>query len=88
MLFGAPCWFVGGNMFAGIFANDIFLRLREADLVEAKCLGAKPFEPVNGRVMKEYVTFPEALLGEKPLFAWLEKSYLYASSLPVKMGKK
>jgi TfoX/Sxy family transcriptional regulator of competence genes len=88
MLFGAPCWFVGGTMFAGVFADDIFLRLMEADLVEAKCLGAKLFEPVKGRVMKEYVIFTEALIGTKPLSAWLEKSYLYASSLPVKTGKK
>jgi TfoX/Sxy family transcriptional regulator of competence genes len=88
MLFGAPCWFIRGNMFAGVFAEDIFLRFGVTDLVEAKRLGAKLFEPVKGRVMKEYATFPEALMGEKPLSVWLEKSYLYASSLPVKTGKK
>jgi TfoX/Sxy family transcriptional regulator of competence genes len=88
VLFGAPCWFVGGNMFAGIFADDLFLRLGEVDLAEVKRLGAKPFEPVKGRVMKEYATLPQSLLGEKPLATWLEKSYSYASSLPVKAGKK
>jgi TfoX/Sxy family transcriptional regulator of competence genes len=88
MLFGTPCWFVGGNMFAGIFADDIFLRLGEADLAEIKRLGAKPFEPVKGRVMKEYATLPQALLGEKLLAVWLERSYSYASSLPVKAEKK
>jgi TfoX/Sxy family transcriptional regulator of competence genes len=88
MLFGTPCWFVGGNMFAGIFADDVFLRLGEADLAEIKRLGAKPFEPVKGRVMKEYATLPQALLGEKLLAMWLERSYSYASHLPVKAEKK
>ena len=88
VLFGAPCWFIRGNMFAGVFGEDIFLRLGETDLVDAKSLGAKPFQPVMGRVMKEYATLPPALLEGKPLAAWLEKSYSYTSSLPIKAGKK
>jgi TfoX/Sxy family transcriptional regulator of competence genes len=88
VLFGAPCWFTRGNMFAGVFGEDIFLRLGETDLVEAKRLGAKPFQPVKGRVMKEYATLPPALLEEKQFETWLEKSYVHSSSLPVKAGKK
>ena len=30
-MFGCPAWFVNGNMFAGAFADRIFLRLSEED---------------------------------------------------------
>lgn len=71
-------------MFAGVFGEEVFIRLGEADHAEANHAGAKPFQPVKGRTMKEYATLPTALLGEAPLKAWLEKSYKYASSLPEK----
>jgi TfoX/Sxy family transcriptional regulator of competence genes len=87
-LFGAPCWFAGGNMFTGVFGEDIFIRLSEADHAEASRAGAKPFQPVKGRIMKEYATLPATLLGEATLKPWLERSYRYTSSLPEKPAKK
>ena len=39
VLFGTPTWFVGGNIFAGVFSDDIFPRLTLADQVEIKELG-------------------------------------------------
>ncbi len=89
LVFGAPTWFVGGNMFAGVFGDDVFLRLTSADLEEIRSLGAKPFEPMKGGVMKEYTLLPSAVLGDDKLLAhWTNKSYTYATSLPAKAKKK
>ena len=89
LLFGAPSWFVGGNMFAGVFADDVFLRLTASDLAEIKRLGGKPFEPMKGGVMKEYAVLPSTTLKDETLLEkWIGKSYSYASSLPPKAKKK
>jgi len=89
VLFGAPTWFVGGNMFTGVFGDDIFLRLTPTDLVEIKSLGARPFEPMKGGAMKEYATLPPVVMrDEKPLAHWLDRSYSYAASMPAKVKKK
>jgi TfoX/Sxy family transcriptional regulator of competence genes len=60
-------------MFAGTFGKCVFVRLDEPSRVELlTAAGAKPFEPMEGRPMKEYVQLPESLLNE-PLNvkAWL-----------------
>jgi len=58
-MFGNVAGFVKGNMFTGLFGNDLFVRLSEADrselLVEP---GATVKEPMTGRPMKEYVVLP------------------------------
>jgi TfoX/Sxy family transcriptional regulator of competence genes len=89
LIFGAPTWFMGGNMFAGVFGDDVFLRLTTADLAEIKNQGAKPFAPMKGDVIKEYALLPPAILGDNQLLAqWIGKSISYASSLPAKAKKK
>ncbi len=89
VLFGAPTWFVGGNMFAGVFGDDIFLRLTPTDQAEMRRLGAKPFEPMKGGVMKEYLLLPHAVLSDDTLLAqWIDKSYSFVASLPAKAKKK
>jgi TfoX/Sxy family transcriptional regulator of competence genes len=86
-MFGYPAAFVNGNMFSCLFQSRMMLRLSEDDRRES---GAKPFEPMPGRPMREYVTVPdEVLRSPKLLDAWLRKSHAYASSLPRKLvGKK
>jgi len=50
--------------------------------------GAKQFEPMPGRVMREYVVVPKVLLNApEQLHAWVEKSLAYVSSLPAKPKK-
>jgi TfoX/Sxy family transcriptional regulator of competence genes len=90
-MFGCPAYFVNGNMFAGVFADRIFLRLSENDRRELLETNdeAGPFEPMEGRVMKEYIALPEpSLTAEGTLESWLERSYRYARSLPVKAKKE
>src|ERR671934_2301103 len=58
-MFGYPCAFVNGNMFAGVHQEALFLRLGEqerATLLDQP--GSGPFEPMPGRAMREYVVAP------------------------------
>ncbi len=87
-MFGYPCAFVNGQMFMGVFADRLMLRLSDADRAKfLKLPGAKPFEPMPGRVMKEYVEVPRAVTGSAELRKWLKKSLAYAQSLPPKAKK-
>jgi TfoX/Sxy family transcriptional regulator of competence genes len=90
-MFGTPAYFVNDNMFAGAWQDVIILRLSAADRDEI--MGASdevvPFEPMEGRPMKEYVAVPEPFASDKREFAgWLARSYEYARSLPPKVKKK
>ena len=89
-MFGYPCGFVNRNMFLGTFEENIFFRLSETDREEFLNLPeAKRFEPMPGRVMKEYVIVPPWMLEKKEeLNSWIQKSLDYVSSLPPKEKKK
>lgn len=88
-MFGYPAAFVKGNMFSSLFQSCMILRLSEGD--RALCgeqHGAKLFEPIPGRPMREYIAVPyELLRSAKLLDSWLRKSHEFTSSLPPK-GKK
>lgn len=89
-MFGCPVYFINGNMFAGVQADSLFLRLSQEDEMAAYAASDEisPFEPVQGRVMKGYVVFPEHLLAQRDLFkSWLDRSYGYVVSLPPKEPK-
>ena len=88
-MFGFPCAFVNGNMFAGLFQTGLFLRLSETEREEfLRLKGASRFEPLPGRVMREYVTAPADMARQPKVVAeWLRKAFVYASSLPAKTKK-
>ena len=85
-MFGYPCAFVNGQMFAGLHQENLFLRLPAPDREEFLALpGATPFEPMPGRPMREYVVVPpEMVAATSALSPWLEKALVYAASLPEK----
>ncbi len=89
--FGCPAYFVNDNMLAGVFQNDIFIRLSERDREEivSRHDGTLPFEPVKDRKMKEYVVLPDSLYTNPEKFQeWLNRSYRYVASLPSKKAKQ
>jgi TfoX/Sxy family transcriptional regulator of competence genes len=86
-MFGYPCRFLNGNMFLALHNNGVILRLSEADRANISKHGARPFEPMPGRVMKEYVALPEDMFSRQRLKPWIEKSLDYASSLAPKAKK-
>jgi TfoX/Sxy family transcriptional regulator of competence genes len=88
-MFGGPCYWTGGNMFAAVHQESLIVRLGEADRAELLAQpGAHLFEPMEGRAMKEYVVFPEAMLTDhEALRGWMAKGLAYAASLPPKEKK-
>ena len=88
-MFGYSCVFAKGNMFAGLHEAGMVLRLPEEQRAEfLRLKGAEPFEPMPGRVMREYVVVPKVLLkAPEQLREWVEKSLSYVSSLPAKEKK-
>src|SRR5512136_3226685 len=88
-MFGYSCVFAKGNMFAGLHEAGMVLRLPEEQRAEfLRLKGAEQFEPMPGRVMREYVVVPKVLLNApEQLRAWVEKSLDYVLSLPAKPKK-
>jgi TfoX/Sxy family transcriptional regulator of competence genes len=90
-MFGYPAFFVNSNMFAGLFADNLFLRLSESDMTEItkRYKDVTPLEPMPGRPMKEYVVLPKSLYLDKDAFEeWINKSIKYTSELLPKKAKK
>ncbi len=88
-MFGYPCAFVNGNMFTGLFQDEMFLRLNDEDRAAIrKEYGTELFEPMPGRPMRQYVLVPRYVRNSPRLLrTWLTKSMEYAKSLPPKVKK-
>ncbi len=86
IMFGAPCYFVQGNMFTGIFSDVLFARFSVQDRahIDERGIGTV-FEPVQGRKMTEYRALSKKVLDDpQALDEWLERSYSYVSTLEPK----
>src|SRR5947209_11615332 len=57
-MFGNLSAFVNGNMFCGLFGEDLFVRVSEGDQAKIRKQGGKAFEPMPGRAMTGYVVVP------------------------------
>ena len=88
-MFGGPCYWTGGNMFAAVHQESLFVRLGEKDRAELLGQpGAHLFEPMEGRPMKEYVVVPDEMLTDREaLRGWMARGLAYAASLPPKEKK-
>ena len=87
-MFGCPAYFTGGNLFAAVHATGVTVRLPEAARRELATLGATPFEPMPGRVMREYMVLPPSVLADAEKTAgWVRRSAEFVASLPPKAKK-
>ncbi len=87
-MFGCPAYFTGGNMFAGVWQETMMLRLSEDDRGRITSAGGRPFEPMPGRVMREYVALPPDMVADRDAASvWVGKAAAYAASLPPKAKK-
>jgi TfoX/Sxy family transcriptional regulator of competence genes len=88
-MFGYPCAFVNGNMFAGLHEAGLILRLPESERAAFLQLkGASRFEPMPGRFMREYVVAPAEMAHHPEVVAqWFRRAFVYGSSLPGKARK-
>jgi TfoX/Sxy family transcriptional regulator of competence genes len=86
-MFGYPAAFVSGQMFTCLFQDSMIVRLAEGDRAAFLEKGARMFEPMPGRPMREYVAVPaDVLASEAQLRDWLRRGYDYAASRPPKRG--
>lgn len=89
-MFGYPCAFVHGQMFAGVHQESVIVRLPADQRAEVlRMPGATQFEPMAGRPMREYVVLPTTVVGDPAqLMSWLERAYAFANSLPAKTARQ
>jgi TfoX/Sxy family transcriptional regulator of competence genes len=90
-MFGNLSAFVNGNMFAGLFGEDLFVRLPDAQSALIRKQGGRDFEPMAGHAMKGYVTVPSTWRNQTAAAkAWIADSLTFARGLPPKVtaGKK
>jgi hypothetical protein len=86
-MFGYPCFFVGGNLCAGVHQLSIFARLAASDRAALPGGGAD-FEPMPGRPMTGYTLIPDDVLAdETALGETLAKAVGFTASLPPKEKK-
>jgi len=85
-MFGNIAAFVNGNMFSGLFGSQVFVRLPEQERAELLAVeGAGPFEPMEGRRMKEYVSLPEAWRSEPDSARhWVQRSLRWVGQMKPK----
>lgn len=91
LMFGADVFFVNDNMWTGVKGRTVFLRLSETEraTIQAESDEIRPFEPLPGRFMKEYVEIPDSKLADDAFARrWLDISYSYVNGLPPKVKKE
>ena len=88
-MFGNVAGFVNGNMFIGLFGNDLFVRLSNGDraaLLQEE--GSSVLEPLKGRPMKEYAVIPKEWRQQPDkVNSWVSRSLDWASKMPEKKAK-
>lgn len=88
-MFGNLSAFVNGNMFCGVFGDDLFVRVSDEDQAKIRKQGGKPFEPMAGRAMSGYVIVPSGW-EKKPeaARAWVTSALTWSKKLPPKAKAK
>ncbi len=85
-MFGNLAAFVNGNMFAGLFGEDLFVRLPDDQSAPIREQGGRDFEPMAGHAMSGYVTVPTTWRS-KPAASqtWIAAALVFARGLPPKV---
>ena len=87
-MFGNLSAFVNGNMFCGLFGEDLFVRVSDADQAKIHKQGGKAFEPMAGHAMTGYAVVPSGWQ-KKPdaARAWVMTALSWSKALPPKATK-
>ena len=87
-MFGNLAGFVNGNMFCGLFGEDLFVRVSDDDQAKVRKQGGRAFEPMPGRAMTGYVVVP-AGWQRKPdaTRSWIIAALTWSRKLPAKAPK-
>lgn len=85
-MFGQLSAFVNGNMFCGIFGEELVVRLPEEEIAKVKKQGGRDFEPVAGHKMGGYVMVPSGWRARPPA-ALIKRALEETRKLPAKKPK-
>ena len=85
-MFGYPCAWIGGNMTSGLFAQDWWVSVSDADRDELLAMpGGHSLEVMPGKAMGRYVVLPPDVVADAiQLDAWIEKAISFTRALPPK----
>ena len=84
-MFGNLSAFVNGNMFSGLFGDDLFVRVSEEDQAKIRKQGGKPFEVMPGRAMTGYVMLPAGWQKKSDAArTWIVTALSWSRALPPK----
>ncbi|PVG81267.1 hypothetical protein DDE18_19190 [Nocardioides gansuensis] len=78
-MFGQLGAFVNGNMYAGLFGEQVGVKLSPDDLEELRAAGGTPFGPEE-RPMGGFLTIPESADAAE----WFARAHAHISTLPPK----
>ena len=85
-MFGNLAAFVNGNMFSGLFGEDLFVRLPDEQSAPIRKQGGRDFEPMPRHAMSGYVTVPTTWRSKPaPTKAWIAAALVFARGLPPKV---
>jgi TfoX/Sxy family transcriptional regulator of competence genes len=88
-MFGNLSAFVNGNMFAGLFGEDLFVRLPDPEIAAVKKQGGRDFEPMAGHAMKGYVVVPKTWRTKpEPAVVLIKRSLALTRAMPAKAPKQ
>jgi TfoX/Sxy family transcriptional regulator of competence genes len=86
-MFGQLSAFVNGNMFCGIFGEELLVRLPEVEIEKVKKQGGRDFEPMAGHKMGGYVIVPGDWRAKAPT-ALIKRALEETRKMPAKTAKK
>jgi len=85
-MFGNLSAFVHGNMFCGLFGEDLFVRVSEEDQAKIRKQGGRPFEPMPGRAMTGYVVLAGGWQKKTDATrGWIVSALVWGKKLPPKI---
>lgn len=88
-MFGQVSAFVNGNMFCGIFGEELLVRLPEPEIAKVKQQGGRDFEPMAGHKMRGYVIVPGNWRAKpEPALVLIKRALAVTRAMPAKVAKK
>jgi TfoX/Sxy family transcriptional regulator of competence genes len=87
-MFGHLAAFVNGNMFAGVFGDDLVVRVGDDDRAAILAGGGHDFEPMPGRPMRGHVVLEAGWREDLDTAErWIATALAAASTMPAKQPK-
>lgn len=88
-MFGQVSAFVNGNMFCGLYGDELIVRLPEPEIAKVKAQGGRDFEPMPGHKMSGYVIVPGDWRAKPaPAAALMKRALAVTRAMPAKAAKK